>query len=804
MVPPAAADAVDRFEQEVKHETISLSPDLDHAMSNILEAKDHLDSCSFDPVEYINLMFPAEADLDTADPVLTKLRKRINAMDREMRELVRSQTEAGDRGHAEVEETRAAIKELFNSIKQIKEQAAASERMVQEITRDIKSLDHAKRNLTSSVTVFRRLQMLVSAVEQLRAVTAKKQYMEAAQLVQVINQLLAHFKSYRGVAQIAALLDSVSLLQQDIRKQIFRDFEGAFVGGALRTQIALLSDACLVINVLEGDARKGLVDWYCDIHLKDYRNIFRMNPEVAGLSDVSRRYAWLKRLLKTYDEEHAVIFPPEWKVAEHMCDAFCQDTRRDLSDALAKADHAMDVKLMLQTLQTTMDFEGKLNKRFGARNLEVEGIAPSGDDAQPPKTSKFYKLISSVFDPYLRHYIELEDKSLGTIMEQYRQRPVLQEEEAVLSSSTDIFYLYRQTLVQCAKFSTKKPFLDLVRLFAKWLKQYADLLMTKLPKDDKKYLTEDDFRTICLIVNTGDYCTTTITQLEEKLAEKIDEEFRPLVNYNREREAFMDVSTAGIKQLVHAVETSLEPALNAMVKRPWATLESVGDQSEHVSLVAQTLMANVAIVRRTFASNVKYWRTFCDKFAESFLTRYYNNITRCKPISEVGAEQMLLDTQALKTILVQLSNINSEGPAHPPAIYLKIVSKAITRIEQLLKVVLRPYQPVEGIVETYLMLFGDPGIGSFQKVLELKGLKRAEQQMVLEAFQRRVAAEGALGVHGVSGGVSGAGAYGIGSGTGTGPTSFKDAMSALNQSTTATGGKIESGFRKFVAGIKRS
>ncbi|KAI8920106.1 Vps53-like protein [Powellomyces hirtus] len=778
--------AGDHFEEETKHETIRLSPELDHAISSILETKDPLDSSAFDPVEYINLMFPTEEELNAVDPVLLKLRRKINAMDKEMRELVRSQTDAGDRGHKEVEETQAAIKELFNSIKQIKEQAAASEQMVQEITRDIKSLDHAKKNLTSSVTVLRRLQMLVSAAEQLRVMAGKKQYMEVAQLVQVINQLLAHFKSYRGVSQIATLLDNVIQLQQDIRKQLFRDFEGGFVGGSLRSQIGLLSDACLVINVLEGDARKGLVDWYCDIHLKDYRNIFRMNPEVAGLGDVSRRYAWLKRLLKTYDEEHAVIFPPEWKVAEMLCDAFCQDTRRDLSDALVKADHSMDVKLMLQALQITMDFEGKLDKRFGKRNLEEEGLAP--EDGQPSKTSKFYKIISSVFDPYLRHYIEMEDKSLGTIMDQYRARPILQEDEAVLSSSTDLFYLYRQTLVQCAKFSTKKPFLDLVRLFAKWLKQYADLLSSKLPKEDKKTLTEDDIRTICLIINTGDYCTSTTSQLEEKLAEKIDEEFRPLVNFNRERDAFLDVSTAGIKMLVHGIEGSLEPAMTAMAKRSWGTLEAVGDQSEYVTMIAQSLMSTVAVIRRTFASNAKYFRTFCDKFAESFLARYYNNITRCKPISEVGAEQMLLDTQAMKNIFTQMANINSDGRGHPPAIYLKIVSKAITKVEQLLKVVLRPYQPVEGIVETYLLLFSDHSVTNFQKVLELKGLKRAEQQTVMEAFQRRAASDGAItgSADSLSGGTN--------------------AKTALNQSTAATGGKLESGFRKFVAGmnIKRN
>ncbi|KAI8819643.1 Vps53-like protein [Fimicolochytrium jonesii] len=786
----ALVETPDQPEESTRQEIIRLNPDLEHAMASMIEAKDPLDLANFDPIEYINIMFATEESLGTVEPVLTKLRKRIALMDKELRDLVRSQTDAGDRGQKELEETKATIQALCNSIKQIKEQASASERMVQEITNDIKVLDHSKRNLTISITVLRRLQMLGSAAEQLRIMAGRKQYMEAAQLVQVINQLVAHFKSYKNVVQIATLLDNVSHLQQDLRKQIFRDFEGGFVGGALRSQTALLSDACLVVNILEGDARKALIDWYCDIHLKDYRSIFRMNPEVAGLGDVSRRYAWLKRLLKTFDEEHAVIFPPEWKVAEVLCESFCQDTRRDLGEVLAKADQTMDVKLMLAALQTTIDFEGKLDKRLGVRNLEEEGL-PSEASA-PAKTSKFYKIISAVFDPYLRHYIEMEDKALAGIIEQYRMRPVLQEEENVLSSSTDLFYLYRETLVRCAKFSTNKPFLDLVRLFAKWLKQYADLLSAKLPKDEKRAITEDDLRTICLIINTADYCTSTTTQLEEKLAEKIDEEFRPLVNFNREKDAFLDVCTAGIKLLVHGLENLLEPALNAMARRPWGTLEGVGDQSEYVTMIAHALAGNVAVIRRAFGANAKYYRSFCDKFAEAFLTRYYSNITRCKPISEVGAEQMLLDTHALKTIFIQVANINSDGEKEKtPAIYLKIVTKAVTKVEQLLKVVLRPYQPVDGIVETYMLLFNDTSVSNFQKVLELKGLKRAEHQTVVDAFQRRAGSGDPSGSNNANPQFANPGTS----------SSFSNTMSSLNTSTAATSAKIETGFRKFVAGM---
>lgn len=63
-------------------------------------------------------------------------------------------------------------------MKDIKEKAAKSEQMVMDITRDIKSLDHAKKYLTTSIRYLKQLRMQMSDVEQLKIVVAKRQYRE--------------------------------------------------------------------------------------------------------------------------------------------------------------------------------------------------------------------------------------------------------------------------------------------------------------------------------------------------------------------------------------------------------------------------------------------------------------------------------------------------------------------------------------------------------------------------------------------------------------------------------------------------
>jgi hypothetical protein len=54
--------------------------------------------------------------------------------------------------------------------------------------------------------------------------------------------------------------------------------------------------------------------------------------------------------------------------------------------------------------------------------------------------------------------------------------------------------------------------------------------------------------------------------------------------------------------------------------------------------------------------------------------------------------------------------------------FQKIIGRGIAKIEQLLKVVIRPQNPPEGLVDTYLTLNDDANIANFQKILELKVL----------------------------------------------------------------------------------
>lgn len=127
----------------------------------------------------------------------------------------------------------------------------------------------------------------------------------------------------------------------------------------------------------------------------------------------------------------------------------------------------------------------------------------------------------------------------------------------VLPSSTELFYFYRQSLEQCAKYSTGQALFDLCTLHKKWLKIYAGafyqslffmllndhcrgsfilkfeavsnylsvfLLLTRQfrPPSAPRKSTDSRFdpqelKHSCIVINTADYCQTTAVDVSDDL-----------------------------------------------------------------------------------------------------------------------------------------------------------------------------------------------------------------------------------------------------------------------------------------------
>ncbi|EDO37778.1 predicted protein [Nematostella vectensis] len=740
----------------------------------VFKSEDPLDSKDFNPVDYINSIFPTEQSLANIDDVVNKMRLKIRSLDEEIRIVVRGQTNIGHEGRQALEEAQQAIQQLFAKIIDIKEKADKSEQMVKEITRDIKQLDHAKRHLTTSITTLNHLHMLVGGVDTLTTLAKKRQYGEVANLLQGVVNVLEHFKKYFSISQIRQLADRVNKIQGELGTQILQDFEESLSVKGVKPPSgpnSLLAEACQVVKVLDPQVKNQLLTWFVQLQLAEYHQLFNETFEVAWLDKIDRRFAWLKRALVKFEEDFAGTFPPEWRVEENVSEEFCKTTKKELSKIMSARAPEIEVKLLLFAIQRTTTFENLLVQRFA---YTLEEFPCSSDCIQDviassflqtlirhflsnsnftffqlpanPKSSKFLGMISRCFEPHLHIYIDSQDRNLSELMDRFVQdfksqtvpQPEGDGSNVVFPSAGELFVFYKKCMVQCSQLSTGPPLLSLTATFQKYLKEFANrVLSNHLPvkgsgglasilKDasDVKFSAEEKSLTCCILC-TADYCLETTQQVAQYYTTGTP------TPHNR-------VVSNCIQLLVQDLENACDAPLTAMVKVHWQSVEAVGDESAYVTAISNHLKDTVPLLRDFLCSARKYFTQFCVKFANSFIPRYINNLYRCKPISTVGAEQLLLDTHSLKTILLDLPSIGSKVQRKPPASFTKVVAKGMSKAEMILKVVMSPHDPAVGFVDNYIKLLADTDTSNFQKLLDMKGLKRSEQHTMLELFRSRL------------------------------------------------------------------
>ncbi|KAH7913280.1 Vps53-like protein [Hygrophoropsis aurantiaca] len=738
-----------RYDEELPHEVIV-------AIQRVLELKteqqseDPLDvlSNNFNPEDVLNRLFPDEASLSQLETVQASLARNQHDLQQEIDSLKAELRR--DQDPTRMQLIQEMISDLLGQMSRIREKATESEAVVRNITKDIQVLDLAKKNLILSMTTLKRLQMLVNAMTQLEDQVKENNYKDIAQTLAVVKQISASFKPYMTVHRILQVSKRIQQLQGEIRTRLDGEFDAFFLQDPAKPiKPSSIADACAVVDVLGPDVRTHVIDRYVALELKEYRRIFRATDEAGHLDNISRRYAWFRRLLHTHEVEQGRAFPAEWKVGWHLFAKFVGITRDDLSALLSKAGSSLTVKVLLETLQETIEFEGSISKKWAT---SLEGILKA--TTLPPASP--IQSMSSAFEPHLGIFVDAQDKALSDMLAPHRgsnatkPRPSLDatprtsadHEDSndaptvVLPSSTELFYFYGQTLDQCAKLSTGQALFDLCTLHKKWLRIYAEDVLSirlKRPAVQPRKSLESRFDMVeldqaCLLINTADYCQTTALELEDKIKEKISEAFRDKITLQAERDLFMSVISAGITIHLRELDAACDAAFTTMSRIQWSTLSQVSGQSSYVTDLAN-MAEQVADAVKPMVEQKKYLRNFLDKACSLVLTRFTNALVKSRPLKEIGAEQLLIDLQVIKSCLMKLpgDSLSSSG-------YTRGLTKSTTRLEALLKVIVTPVDPPEGFILNYTLLIGDASFSNFQKILDLKGTPKTEQNSLLDSF----------------------------------------------------------------------
>ncbi|KAG5887080.1 hypothetical protein JTB14_018250 [Gonioctena quinquepunctata] len=765
------------------------------AIEEVLPSKDPLDEPDFNSIDYINSLFPTEQSLSNIDEVVLKMENKINSIDNEISSVVRGQIAASEDGRQALDEAQKVIKQLFTHITDIKERAEKSEEMVREITRDIKQLDCAKRNLTLAITTLNHLHMLVGGVDTLKSLTQRRLYGEIALPLQAISEVMTHFENYSDIPQVKSLSDQVKSIHVELAEQITHDFKEAFTGSNIKNTIPnkQLAQACLVVSILNPKVKQELLKWFVDLQLEEYNHLFQETEDTAWLDKIDKRYAWIKRHLLEFEDRLGNMFPQNWEVSERIGVQFCLTTREGLSKIMSKRKHEMDVKLLLYAIQKTTAFETLLSRRFTGitlnesheRNHEnvnttrVKEFEPISDDKDVDiNTTPFHGLIGKCFIPHLEIYIESVDRNLSDMIERFvldqkQSKPTeaTETQAAILPSCPDLFVFYKKSMIQCNQLDRGQTMLNLTKTFQKYLHEYAEkLLQNNLPKIETHTLgtsvqnftkdlqkistsgliqnfssllkegesirfTKEEQTKICCILTTAEYCLETTQQLADKLKEKVEPGLVDQIDLSKEQDNFHKVISNCIQILVQDLENTCEPALTTMSRIQWQNVDTVGDQSPYITAITTNLKTTVPIIRENLSHSRKYFTQFCIKFANSFIPKFIQNIYKCKPINTEGAEQLLLDTHMLKTVLVNLPSISSQINRQAPAAYSKVVTKGMTKAEMILKIVMTPIEPQKNFVDQCKKLLPECQLAEFCKILEMKSVKRQDQTLLADVFR---------------------------------------------------------------------
>lgn len=673
-----------------------------------------MDLYNYDPVTHINNIFDAPETLNHLPQALSHIHQYKLQLNHEI-ETLKSEYDSS----TEIDDD---ITQLVNNIKDVKNSANATKSTIASMTKSIQKLDSCKKNLVLSMTVFKRLQMLVNVNNGLKEILPLRKYEEIYQRLGVMKELLQFFQPYKSIDLINEINLMTIFTQNKLVDDIFLDFEEFLKrngrGGSdneSKLEENLLYGAKTLEMVDEKNKIK-LLNWFHNLQLRDLKNIFSQSDEAGSIENLGRRFIYFNKILDQVNQY--AIFPKEWNVTMDIIEEFCKITRLDLSSTLQNK--KIDSTTLLDNLTKTIEFEKKLNTEY-------------------PSEIEFN--ISSVFGPYLSIWVQEQDKMLNTKFVEFAATSQLPPELAkditanipnIAITSTELFKTYHKLLSQILKLTNGDTIASLARVFNKYLFEYLNRILTPmLPRNDDDIAGEDAIKYLTLLLNTGDYMVGNIEELNEKLELVVSDEVKsrlPTLN----SDVFLQLVNKSISALLVKLTNDYKPCWREFFNINWQELDSVNDVSSYMIDIKSITNKNLKLILPLIIRD-SYVRNFNDKLVELLVTTIANNLKFIKPLTTTGLEQLLLDVITLKDVCLNFPQLAQKESTKS---YIKFVNNHFHELESILKILMVPHSmPVENFIESYFELTGGKSIANFTKILNLAKIDKSNQYKYIENYK---------------------------------------------------------------------
>lgn len=700
-------------------------------------------SLEYDPTLDITTILSAKASIGDIDELILATRNHKLALEED---IIHDQ-EQESVTQEELSKKTFEFDKIFQDIEETRAFASTTQSTISLLTEGISHLDNAKKNLTQCVTLFQNLEILVDCYARCKSLLSQDLFKESTSSYKIMCSLSENtFKEYKSVDEINKLLISISRLRSDTFDRIKQNYHKVIMGklaagDPLESQ--LKEGAC---DLLESDSngKAQIIDYCIGKLLYEINEIFKVDDEAGSLENLSRRYIFFKKILNNFNSNFNKFFPQDWEMSLKLATNFYKMTQNDLVVLLKREfrdKNDSSINLFMGSLQATLDFEKYIDIRFSNKLKPLR--------------------LSSCFEPYLSLWVTHQDKMMNEKFLTYMSSNVMDftmSDSWIISSSADLFRTYRTVLSQTFELiennTNEHILLSLANFFSKWLRTYLDKILKPLllPQSVEIQNKEETIKYTVSLINTADYCSATVDQLEEKLTEfsaekeKISEVFIEIKN------DYDELSANGVNVLLNrVVPLDLSFAWKEFNNTDWSHVV-IEDSSRYMVTLKNILCfsttgdqsSTLELIVTKFNREVYAWN-FLDRVIEQVTHDYTKYIIRLlqrqlpyanlkiprkfspRTVVNIG-EQLLLDLEALKeifnSILQSVSNStqNNYGAAYKRV--QKHVDSNLELILRFLKLLVSPLDSVDDYHETYKKLtISNTNTSVWSFMLTLKGLE---------------------------------------------------------------------------------
>jgi hypothetical protein len=662
------------------------------------KVQDMFEVDDFDPIKYINDKFPDENSLINLDTVIAELRDEVNTLDEEILEGIHEHAMLNTQMKEEIENTKTLTSSIVQEIKSIKEKAIESESIVHEMCMDIKLLDTAKRNLTTSINTLRKFSDLMRSLDNLCQFCSQRQYDEAANCLRGINDLVAFFKPFESIPQIKELIAEKEDILNKAKLQIQDDFS-LFFQGSSNLSFDTLKNGCFLVEIIGTKFRNQILMMPAELIIVPYRKIYQ-KEENNNIDSIEQRYAWFVRELRDFNEKYAEAFPHYWGLINYIVQNFSTMTRVQILEILQKTSfkNSDDVKVLLNALRATIKFETKI-----ADDLQKEYQQYLNEERDPKdeksqyKINQLYKIkgsISNCFEMYMKPYVDSEKKELEeSVMAELVQKDLvdpmknsLQSEDInILNSVLLMFNKVKHLLKRGSSISKSQTMFDIYKVVKQMIMNYINTLIEDAYKKEKNKGKNIEFflNSICVYINTIDHIKETLGNVNDLIVTLLEAPYIEQVEFNKEEDSCLELINEIIVMIKKIAETSLENTLNnSMSKVPWEKLDDFANEpNRYVHDIKDIVKSIVEIIRGKIG--VVHFTKILNVICQVVNQRFIASIFKLKKISDSGIQQLQCDFTELRNDMEQVGKNKDGEPISK--IYSKFVASTCEKGHSIIR-----------------------------------------------------------------------------------------------------------------------